>query len=63
MQNCFQVLMRVKKCKISLGILMKMLADFTVSFKLIYRYWNQVNTKHENLFSISLESEEKQGRG
>ena len=24
--------------------------------------WNQVNNKHENLFSISLELEQKQGR-
>ena len=24
--------------------------------------WNPVNNKHENLFSISLESEQKQGR-
>ena len=35
---------------------------FTVSFEFIYRYWNQVHTKHEKLFSISLESKEKQGR-
>ena len=25
-------------------------------------YWNQVHTKHENLFSISLVSEQKQAR-
>ena len=30
--------------------------------KLIYRYSDQVYTKHETLFSISLESEQKQGR-
>ena len=24
--------------------------------------WNQVNNKHEKLFSVSLESEQKQGR-
>ena len=28
----------------------------------IYRCWNQVYTIHENLFSISLELEQKQGR-
>ena len=26
------------------------------------RYWNQAHTKHENLFSISLISEQKQAR-
>ena len=31
-------------------------------FKFIYGYWNQVYNKHENLFSISFESEQKQGR-
>ena len=36
--------------------------QFTVSFEFIYEYWNQVQTKHENLLSISLESEQKQGR-
>ena len=36
--------------------------QFTVSFEFIYRYWNQVHTKHGNLFSISLETEQKQGR-
>ena len=36
--------------------------QFTTSFEFIYRYWNQVRTKHENLFSLSLESEQKQGR-
>ena len=33
-----------------------------LSFEFIYRYWSQLHTKHENLFSISLESEERQGR-
>ena len=33
-----------------------------VSMQFIYRYWNQVHTKHENLFSIWLESEQKQDR-
>ena len=36
--------------------------QFNQSVEFIYRYWNQVYTKHENLFSISLESEKKQGR-
>ena len=36
--------------------------QFTVPFDFIYRYWNQVHTKHENLFSISMESEQKHGR-
>ena len=36
--------------------------QFNLSFEFIYRYWNQVHTKHENLFSISLESDQKQGR-
>ena len=30
-----------------------------MSFESIYRYCNQINNKHENLFSISLESEQK----
>ena len=33
-----------------------------VCFEFIYRYGNQVHTKHENLFIILLESEEKQSR-
>ena len=36
--------------------------QFTLSFEFIYRYWNQVHPKHENLLSISLESEQKRGR-
>ena len=36
--------------------------QFTVSFEFIYKYCNQVHTKFENLLSISLESEQKQGR-
>ena len=36
--------------------------QFNLSVEFIYRYWNQVYTKLENLFSISLESEQKQGR-
>ena len=36
--------------------------QFTVSFEVIYRYWNRVHTKHENMFSRSLESEQKQCR-
>ena len=36
--------------------------QFTASFELVYSYWNQVHNKKENLFSISLESEQKQGR-
>ena len=28
----------------------------------MYRYWNQVHTKHANLFSILVESEQKQDR-
>ena len=36
--------------------------QFTVSFEFICKYWNQVSTKHENLVSISLESEQKQDR-
>ena len=35
--------------------------QFTVPFGFMYRYWNQLHTKHENLFSISLESEQNQG--
>ena len=35
--------------------------QFIVSFEFTYRYWNQVHTEHENLLSISLESEQKQG--
>ena len=30
--------------------------------KFIYRYRNQVHTKHENLLSMSLESKQKQDR-
>ena len=33
-----------------------------MSFEFIYRYWNQAYTEHENLFSISLETEQKQDR-
>ena len=36
--------------------------QFTLSFKFIYRYWNQIHTKHGILFSISLETEQKQDR-
>ena len=37
--------------------------QITVSFEFISRYWKQVYTKHENFFnSISLESEQKQGK-
>ena len=36
--------------------------QFTVSFEFIYRYWNKVHIKHENMFWISLELEHKQGR-
>ena len=43
--------------------------QFALSFEFIYRYWNEVHTKHGSLFSIhgnlvgiSLESEQKQGR-
>ena len=36
--------------------------QFNLSFEFIFRHWNQVYTKHENSFSISLESEQKQGR-
>ena len=36
--------------------------QFTLSFEFIYRYWNQIRTKKENLLSISMESEQKQGR-
>ena len=36
--------------------------QLTVSFEFMFRYWNQIRTKLENLFSISLESEQKQGR-
>ena len=32
----------------------------TVPFNFIYRYWNQVHSKCDNLFNISLESEQKQ---
>ena len=35
---------------------------FTVSFEFIYRYWNHVYDKYEDLLSMSLESEEKKGR-
>ena len=42
--------------------LMRVSMQFNLSFEFIYKYWNQVYTKHENLFSISLESERKQGR-
>ena len=33
-----------------------------MSFEFVYRHWNQVYTKRENLFSTSLESKQKQGR-
>ena len=33
-----------------------------MSFEFIYRYRNQVHTKHENVFIILVESEEKQSR-
>ena len=37
--------------------------QFSLSFEFIYRYKpDQVYTKHENLFSISLKSEQKQDR-
>ena len=36
--------------------------QLTVPLEFIFRYWNQVRTKLENLFSISLESEPKQGK-
>ena len=36
---------------------------FALSFEFIYRYWNQLHTQHENLLSIPLESEQKQGGG
>ena len=35
---------------------------FTLSFEFMYRYCHQMLTKNENFFSISLESEQKQGR-
>ena len=35
--------------------------QFNLSFEFTYKYWNHAYTKHENLFSISLESEQKQG--
>ena len=31
-----------------------------VLFNFIYRYWNQVHSKYDNLFNISLEPEQKQ---
>ena len=34
--------------------------QFRMSFEFVYRHWNQAHTKHENLFSISLETEQKQ---
>ena len=34
--------------------------QFNLPLEFIYRYWNQVYTKHENLFSISLELDQKQ---
>ena len=36
--------------------------EYIVPFECRCRYWNQVHTKHENLFSILLESEEKPSR-
>ena len=36
--------------------------QFTVSFEFMYRYWNQVHTKHKNLLCISLKSEQKKVR-
>ena len=42
--------------------LMGVSMQFTVSFEFIYKYWNQVHTKHENLLTISLELGQKQGR-
>ena len=36
--------------------------QLTVSSEFTYRYWNQVHAQHENLLSISLESEQKQCR-
>ena len=36
--------------------------QLTVSSEFTYRYWNQVHAEHENLLSISLESEQKQCR-
>ena len=35
---------------------------FQILFKFIDRCWYKINTKHENVFSISLESEQKQDR-
>ena len=34
--------------------------QFRMSFEFVYGHWSQVHTKHENLFSISLETEQKQ---
>ena len=36
--------------------------QFNLSIEFIYGYWNQVYAKNENLFSISLESEQKESR-
>ena len=36
--------------------------QFNLPFEFIYRDWNQVFTKHKNSFSISLVSDQKQGR-
>ena len=43
------------------NFLMGVQITFIVSFEFKYRYWNQVHTKHKNLFSISLELEQQQG--
>ena len=42
--------------------LMGVQMQLTLSFDFIYRHWNQLHTKHENLLSMSLESEQKQSR-
>ena len=36
--------------------------QFNLSFEFMHGYWNKVYTKHEKFSSISLESEQKQGR-
>ena len=35
--------------------------QFIVSFEFVYRYWKQLHTKHENLFSISLNQSRNYG--
>ena len=68
LENGSPTLTEGKNFKISQGILMQMLmgwkskCNFLCPLNLYNRYWNQVQYKHDNLFSTSLVSEQKQAK-